>query len=328
MPSSSPAGLGEWALSPERGPDLVSLNKEGLVSCPGYYALFLAGGALSHSLGATAERCLRRLRLAVKRACEAEAAAAAGGDRRDRGPVSSVRPLVSLLWPLAGWLGGWACLDALLWALLAALERGVERRSRRSCNAAYVLWTCAVALASLLLLALAQVTWTVWSTVEEEEEAWEAAAVAARRARIPPTAMPTPRAASASTAVPAPAGPSLLEGTSSSGRSTEALGSPQRHLQACSPWLAAAASRNMLVVFLSANLLTGIINMSMDTLGAPDWQGRMVVAAYMAGVACLAAGLDAAGVDVLRFTRGSSGVRWQGIKPTQLTSKRAELKEK
>lgn len=44
------AGLGAWALSPERSSDLISLNKEGIVSCSGYWSLYLVGAALAHGM--------------------------------------------------------------------------------------------------------------------------------------------------------------------------------------------------------------------------------------------------------------------------------------
>ena len=43
-------------------------------------------------------------------------------------------------------------------------------------------------------------------------------------------------------------------------------------------WLLPVAfNRNMLSVFLLANVLTGLINQSINTLGIGDWQGRSIV---------------------------------------------------
>ena len=47
------------------------------------------------------------------------------------------------------------------------------------------------------------------------------------------------------------------------------------------PRLLQAVNANMLPLFLAANVLTGLINLSMDTLGTGDWTARGVVACYM-----------------------------------------------
>ena len=108
------AGLSGWALSEERGTDLLSMNKEGLVSVLGYWALHLLGVGLGWHLGST--------------------------------PTLPQSPLIV-----------WCALDVALWALLVFLELAVEPRSRRSCNAAYVVWTAAMCISLLLPLMVAQV---------------------------------------------------------------------------------------------------------------------------------------------------------------------------
>lgn len=46
------------------------------------------------------------------------------------------------------------------------------------------------------------------------------------------------------------------------------------------PRLLEAVNRNMLAIFLAANLATGLLNMRMNTLGTADWPARATVAAY------------------------------------------------
>ena len=47
------------------------------------------------------------------------------------------------------------------------------------------------------------------------------------------------------------------------------------------PGLLQAVNANMLLTFLAANVLTGLINMGIDTLGVSDWAARGIVACYM-----------------------------------------------
>ena len=190
-----PSGLGTWALSAQRGPDLLSLNKEGIVSCAGYWALHLAGSALARGLHDTVRNCLPTLR---------EMCGGGGGRGDDGGgaafyqkgtgnsagpppppptPDDSVTGLetnkscqggplpgrIGRMAPeltspsppnhssLLNWLVAWACIDVALWVCLGTLELAVERRSRRLCNAAYVVWTAALGLSLLLPLMAAQV---------------------------------------------------------------------------------------------------------------------------------------------------------------------------
>ena len=191
LPLTSLSGLGTWALSAQRGPDLLSLNKEGIVSCTGYWALHLAGSALARSLHDTAQRYLPTLREMCGGSGEGDidggwnahyqedaglplpndsvvghlgisSSRRGGCVSPPPGRISGAAPDLTSSSPpnhssLLTWLGSWVCVDVALWACLAVLELTVERRSRRSCNAAYVVWTAALGLSLLLPLMAAQV---------------------------------------------------------------------------------------------------------------------------------------------------------------------------
>ncbi|OKL56051.1 GPI-anchored wall transfer protein 1 [Talaromyces atroroseus] len=60
----------------------------------------------------------------------------------------------------------------------------------------------------------------------------------------------------------------------------------------------AAFNKNGLVVFLVANLLTGAVNLSFNTLDANAWQSLAILIAYMALVTAFALGLDASGLKL------------------------------
>ncbi len=54
------------------------------------------------------------------------------------------------------------------------------------------------------------------------------------------------------------------------------------------PTLLSAFSAQQLPVFLLANVLTGVVNMTVDTLIMPDWLARVLVCAYGMAVAGVA----------------------------------------
>ena len=51
--------------------------------------------------------------------------------------------------------------------------------------------------------------------------------------------------------------------------------------QCRTPLLLEAVNRNLMVVLLTGNILTGVINMQIDTLHTADWPARVLVAGYM-----------------------------------------------
>jgi len=112
-------GLGEVALSDQRGPGLLSLNKEGLISLPGYFALHCLGWGAGG-----AGRAVLRLRTA------------------------------GLLPGLVATMAA-ACIS--LWLATVASRGAVEPVCRRSCNLAYILWVAAHNCSALSVFLLADI---------------------------------------------------------------------------------------------------------------------------------------------------------------------------
>lgn len=200
-------GLSAWGLievvhAEERGPGLLSANKEGLLSLPGYWALQLLGTAAGHAaywLAVTAAAAGAPPRPATR----STSGGGSGLSIRTTLPPRG-RPLLRLL-------GGLGAATAVLWAAYWGAAVALQPASRRACNAAYVAWILALNVQSLALFVAADA------------------------------------------AVPGAV-----------------------------PHLMAAAAASMLPVFLAGNLLTGLVNLSLNTLTASDAVAAEVLASYMA----------------------------------------------
>lgn len=203
--------------SPDRDPtSLLSANKEGIGSLPGYVALHLLCACLGDVLAAG-----QRVEGAGERGERARAhgAEAHSTSQQSQFPTSLfAQHHTSLLY----------IVSALLQACFLALQRWVQPVSRRACNATYVVWILALNLQVVLGFA---------------------AVLGGRRG----------------------------------GRASGPL-----------PAALAACNDQMLAVFLVANLLTGAVNASVDTLGTGNWPARGILVGYMAGVVSLAAVLTRA----------------------------------
>lgn len=79
---------------------------------------------------------------------------------------------------------------------------------------------------------------------------------------------------------------------------TEIMGTVLRGSSRGIPHLLLAVNRNMLLLFLIANLATGAVNMSINTLAVTDWPARAIVTVYITAVSALAVALDYAGLTV------------------------------
>jgi len=113
--------LGAWLESAARPAQvtsawtLLSLNREGVTSLPGYAALYYAGSALGSFLQWSAHECIARAKM--QRAARAAAL----------------------------WLAVLLAASAALWAAAVGLDTSVQRVSRRFCNAPYAAWVLAAA---------------------------------------------------------------------------------------------------------------------------------------------------------------------------------------
>jgi phosphatidylinositol glycan class W len=126
---------------------------------------------------------------------------------------------------------------AMLWAVYLASDAYIEKTSRRSCNATFVLWMLAINLQAVLINSFCL------NIVSKVLGAY---------------------------------GKARMGRTQSRSTTTRSNASP------FIPPLLNAMNRGMLYVFLLSNIVTGLVNASVDTLAASDKSARYILALYMA----------------------------------------------
>jgi phosphatidylinositol glycan class W len=214
--------------------DIISANKEGIVSLLGYVPLYLLGEEISRTLFFPASATSAAVSAHEVPAAQTKASAVtkSGSPSSASGsPVESARPSSSTAAQVEGshrsppgWnlqlLNRLAFLSTAFWLGWWTATTFVQPTSRRLVNAAYVLLTLAIATAMILALYLVDTA-------------------------------------------------------------TARLGaSPMLTLQ--------YMSTHSLAVFLAANVMTGVVNMSMDTIHAPDELALSVLCCYALAVTCAA----------------------------------------
>ncbi|GFR52686.1 hypothetical protein Agub_g15312, partial [Astrephomene gubernaculifera] len=363
-------GLGPWVMSPHRDSDLISLNKEGLVSCIGFWALYLWGAALSYHTHLALQSAVRQTRrtAAVPKSSQPPPLAVArkrvegggikvggtgiscDGRRGDREHhrewwLEDVKMRVAAVAPLLRCVLHFAAADGLLWVAVAALEAYVEPISRRSCNAAYVMWVAAQCVAWALPLLLGQALQTALGACGDTSrgdngsgngnvngnsnrgssgggsdgamsgamQAAEGRAAGGGGGRISGGVVAAGNGVAGSATTAASAAASRRGGSATAGPVGPAGGGcgdggrvstptpqlpPSRAPPSADSWgplVLQAINRNQLAVFLLANLLTGAVNLFMNTLQVPDRPARALLGAYITLVCVVAVFLNARG---------------------------------
>ncbi|GIL79297.1 hypothetical protein Vretimale_16460 [Volvox reticuliferus] len=312
-------GLGPWVMSEERGDDMISLNKEGIVSCVGFWALYLWGAALAHALHISVQPAVRDMRRRGSAASLKGGGGGGGGGSASDGGTSDA---IAIAAPLVRWWAQFVLLDVLLWVAVAALEAKVEPISRRSCNAAYIVWIVAQCLAGMLPLALWQTLTCAASAVSTQRErhrdgcgaegssngqavdavpeghygkrapSWENVDAGTNSGSCVGDAEP-PGLIPAISSFPSH---SLRRNADEKTVSAAPLGGDtQMRMGKAGPHVLQAINSNQLAIFLAANLLTGAINLSLNTLQVADWPARALLGTYMTGVCGLALMLESRG---------------------------------
>ncbi|GJN88213.1 hypothetical protein Rhopal_001178-T1 [Rhodotorula paludigena] len=217
------AGLQRWALEAERV-SLISQNKEGLASFPGYLAIYLLGLATGLYVLPPSPSFFTHQHASLP--------SSATASEKQRAELKRQKAWVARPGKLAEWLGSAA---VLWWAAFGGARAASEGVSRRLANLPYVLWVAAFNTLFLFLYLAVHL-----------------------------------HVASASSARPGSRGPEA--GTRA-------------------PALFEAINRNGLVVFLAANLLTGLVNVSIQSMYTSDTLAVLILVLYTGAIVGVAWGL-------------------------------------
>ncbi|KAH9956341.1 GWT1-domain-containing protein [Russula dissimulans] len=259
------AGLTSYVLNAPRQ-NLISANKEGLVSLTGYLAIHLLGLSTGTLIIPHSPSYFRRLQAAIQRRQKSDAGARTG---RSQSSPSTTEDRVSM--PVhrkngktATVLFSYAVIYWTLFGISRYLHIGGHGVSRRLVNLSYIAWVAAYNTTALLFYFLLDLVFFPTSL--------------ARGTYSPVSGLKVVRRPNGS--------------SSSSDTDTDRAGAPLGKIATMmagpssmpAPALFEAINRNSLAVFLLANVATGAINLSMRTMYASDGRSMCVLGVYALGL--------------------------------------------
>ncbi|KAJ3826791.1 GWT1-domain-containing protein [Lentinula raphanica] len=227
-------GLSDYVLNAPRI-SLVSANKEGIVSLPGYFAIHLLGLTTGLLLLPPSPSYFRRIQRSLR---------AHTLNDRELAERYSVRQNDKTATELSGYSVMWWALMGL--CSLLKLDGG-HGPSRRMVNISYILWICAYNVSFILAYLLLDMVFFPSSFNKNKKKSESSSGPASASRAVVPAAIPHP----------------LLD----------------------------AVNKNGLVVFLLANVATGLINLTIPTMYTSDFWAMVILCVYSYAICAVAWGL-------------------------------------
>ncbi|EXJ62132.1 hypothetical protein A1O7_02565 [Cladophialophora yegresii CBS 114405] len=247
-----------YILISPRGPDLLSKNREGVFSFAGYLAIFLCGRGVGVPL---VRLNLQRIQKEQQQQHQHRSEMEIGAESTRRERISVLRDLI---------------LRAVAYAALYALSTNLYTFnlsvSRRLANLPYVLWVVAFNTAQLSLFGLVEAVGPAFSYT-------------------PPT-LPDEDARQQDKKAAESENDGQRQDESAAART------PTPTQKAATSTILRAFNSNGLVTFLVANLLTGLVNLTFNTLDMPPARAMVLLIGYAVAVTGVALGLDMSGVKI------------------------------
>ncbi|KAJ4482321.1 GWT1-domain-containing protein [Lentinula aciculospora] len=219
-------GLSDYVLNAPRV-DLISANKEGIISLPGYFAIHLLGLTTGLLLLPPSPSYFRRIQRSLR---------THSLNDRELAERYAVRQNDKTVTELSGYSVLWWALMGLCSLLKLDGGNGV---SRRMVNISYIFWICAYNVSFILAYLLLDMLFFPSSLNKSKKKTDPPS--------LPPTSIPAP----------------LLD----------------------------AVNKNGLVVFLVANVATGLINLTIPTMYTSDFWAMVILCGYSYAICAMAWGL-------------------------------------
>jgi len=256
---------------------LISANKEGLVSITGYLAIHLLGLSTGMLIMPPSPSYFRRLQAAIQRRRKNDISARIG---RSRSSPSTTEAHVSM--PVhrendktATVLFSYAVIYWTLFGISRYLHIGGHDASRRLVRStfyfSYVAWVAAYNTSALLFYFLLDLVFFPTPLAKSTYSPVSGLKVVRRQN----SSSSSSDNDSKSTSAQSTSSPSLLPSRAGAPPAMMAGPSPTP-----APPLLEAINRNSLAVFLLANVATGVINLSMQTMYASDERAMCVLGVY------------------------------------------------